>query len=351
MNQLISVIVPIYNVENKLERCLESIKNQTYSKIEVLLINDGSPDKSKDICMKYINLDPRFVYYEKENRGLSSARNLGIIHAKGKYIYFIDSDDYCENDLLEIMVNKFNENVQISACGYKIEYPYEKIEIEKEYTNSGEMEVKDFILELNNQEMFNVVWNKLYLLEIIKKYKIFFEENMMPGEDIIFNCDYLDHVSNGVVVNELLYHYMRENEETLVNKYDKNLIDKVQYFIQKKEELLKNIQIDNFILQEIMAKTTINYTFSCLTNLYRKNNIEKLNGKYLKINEIILMSRKNDYHLLVNTNDKNMKLFIWLIKINKPKFMLALYSILFFCRNNFSRVYLLFRTFNLKHTK
>lgn len=351
MNQLISIVIPIYNVESKLERCLNSIKCQTYPYIEVLLVNDGSPDNSKEICMNYVNVDSRFVYFEKENGGLSSARNFGIKEAKGKYIYFIDSDDYCEDDLLKKLISGFNNDIQIVASGYQIEYPYEKIIVEKKSSNSGEMDIKNFVLELDAAEMFNVVWNKLYILDIIKKYNISFEENMMPGEDIIFNCEYLKHVKKGNIINENLYHYMRENEETLVNKYDKDLIDKVSYFLSKKEELLKNVEIDNSMLQDIIAKTTINYTFSCLTNLFRKNNTEKISEKYFEIKEIISMSRKNNYHLLVNSNDKNIKLFIWFLKINMPKLMIFLYSTLFFCRNRFSKLYLSFRAFNLKNIK
>ncbi|WP_455684658.1 glycosyltransferase family 2 protein, partial [Thomasclavelia sp.] len=94
MNELVSIVVPMYNVEKKLERCLDSLECQTYENIEVILINDGSPDNLEKICLRYIRKDNRFNYYRKKNGGLSSARNFGISKAKGKYIYFIDSDDF-----------------------------------------------------------------------------------------------------------------------------------------------------------------------------------------------------------------------------------------------------------------
>ncbi|HHK7549987.1 TPA: glycosyltransferase family 2 protein, partial [Streptococcus pneumoniae] len=108
-NELISIIVPIYNVENYLRMCLDSIQNQTYQNFECLLINDGSPDNSAEICREYVAKDSRFRYFEKENGGLSSARNYGIERAEGTVITFVDSDDWLEGNSLEILYDKMNQ--------------------------------------------------------------------------------------------------------------------------------------------------------------------------------------------------------------------------------------------------
>ena len=108
-NELISIIVPIYNVENYLRMCLDSIQNQTYKNFECLLINDGSPDHSAEICREYVAKDSRFRYFEKENGGLSSARNYGIDRAEGSFITFVDSDDWLESTCLEILSEKKNQ--------------------------------------------------------------------------------------------------------------------------------------------------------------------------------------------------------------------------------------------------
>ncbi len=120
MTEKITVIVPVYNVENYLRQCLDSIMGQTYQNFECLLINDGSPDYSADICSEYVFKDSRFRYFEKENGGVSSARNLGIEHSKGEYITFIDSDDWVDSDYLEILYNALiDENADISVSTYK----------------------------------------------------------------------------------------------------------------------------------------------------------------------------------------------------------------------------------------
>ena len=119
-NELISIIVPIYNVENYLRMCLDSIQNQTYKNFECLLINDGSPDNSADICREYVAKDSRFRYFEKENGGVSSARNLGIERSGGAYIAFIDSDDWVEPDYLEVLYSVIvQEKADISVSTYK----------------------------------------------------------------------------------------------------------------------------------------------------------------------------------------------------------------------------------------
>ena len=121
MNQeLVSIIVPIYNVENYLRQCLDSIVAQTYQNFECLLINDDSPDNSADICREYVKKDSRFRYFEKENGGVSSARNLGIERSKGKYITFIDSDDWVDSDYVETLYDELiKENADIAVSTYK----------------------------------------------------------------------------------------------------------------------------------------------------------------------------------------------------------------------------------------
>ena len=119
-NELISIIVPVYNVENYLRQCLDSIMGQTYQNFECLLINDGSPDHSADICSEYVSKDSRFRYFEKENGGVSSARNLGIEHSKGEYITFIDSDDWVDSDYLEVLYTTLlEEGADITVSTYK----------------------------------------------------------------------------------------------------------------------------------------------------------------------------------------------------------------------------------------
>lgn len=119
MQPLVSVIVPVYNMEKYLARCLDSIVGQTYKNLEILLINDGSTDRSGEICRQYAQTDPRICLFEQENQGLSAARNTGLDHMRGQYIVFVDSDDYVSPYLVEILLDKMLEyNVPIAVCNY-----------------------------------------------------------------------------------------------------------------------------------------------------------------------------------------------------------------------------------------
>ena len=123
-NELISIIIPVYNAEKYLRQCLDSIINQTYTNFEVLLVNDGSTDSSGMICQEYVENDSRFRYFEKENGGASSARNLGLERSGGAYITFIDSDDWVTPEYLEVLYTTLKENdVDISISSFKLFEP------------------------------------------------------------------------------------------------------------------------------------------------------------------------------------------------------------------------------------
>ena len=148
-NELISIVVPVYNVENYLRMCLDSIQNQTYQNFECLLINDGSPDNSADICREYVSKDARFRYFEKENGGVASARNLGIKYSKGKYITFIDSDDWVDLDYLEVLHSKIKEyNTDFVISSYK----------------KFDMDEDCFYLHIWDQDYYEKIWTSQELL-------------------------------------------------------------------------------------------------------------------------------------------------------------------------------------------
>lgn len=214
---LISIIVPIYKVEKYLRQCLDSIQNQTYQNFECLLINDGSPDNSADICREYVSKDARFRYFEKENGGVSSARNLGIECSGGAYITFIDADDWVDSDYLEVLYNALiDENADISVSTYKrfhmadncwyihsFQREYEK----RVFTNQ---ELIDEFIDLDTFDYsYRYVCGKLVRKCLLDK--IAFNEMTTLGEDMEFWLK-LYLISNKVVfVNRDSYIYRLDN--------------------------------------------------------------------------------------------------------------------------------------------
>ena len=163
MKKLISVVLPIYNVENYIEKCMESVLNQTYKNIEIILVDDGSPDNCPIICDQYVKEDNRVKVVHKENGGLSDARNAGIKVANGDYITFIDSDDYVDKDYVEFLYNTIEEtDADIAIGGHRVIYDSGKI-IEKETHENSVLEPKKVLERILYDDGIDLsAWGKLY---------------------------------------------------------------------------------------------------------------------------------------------------------------------------------------------
>ncbi len=212
---IVSVIVPVYNVELYLERCINSIKLQTFSNIEVILVDDGSNDSSPIICDAAKD-DERFVVIHKKNGGLSSARNAGLDVAKGKYVCFIDSDDYIEFDMIEKLLNKLvQENAQISTCNV---FKHTDEETRSQCLSIADENInfygKDllYFFDILGAKLTVLCTNRLFLNSIIQEHNIrFVNEKTVLFEDRLFIIHYFHFVKIATFVNESLYHYCFRN--------------------------------------------------------------------------------------------------------------------------------------------
>ena len=213
--QLISIIVPIYNVEDYLRQCLDSILEQTLSHFEVILVNDGSPDSSGDICREYVEKDSRFHYFEKENGGLSDARNYGIERARGEYLTFIDSDDYIDPLHLEYLYNTLmNNDADISVSNYmnyhtSIDTFYLHTFGDYYEKNYSSEELLDNLAILERNDLsFSTIWGKLYKRSVFSFLR--FPKGVI-GEDVALIYKIYTQVDKIVYAHKDTYIY-REND-------------------------------------------------------------------------------------------------------------------------------------------
>lgn len=223
-NDVISVVVPIYNAEKYLKRCIESILNQSYRELEVLLINDGSKDSSLNIIKEYASIDSRIRIVDKENEGVSKTRNRGLNEATGKYIYFIDSDDYIDADTIELLYKSIENNSnQLSVCSFYNTFDNTEEKVEIGIKNENILK-RNRYLEYMSTGLYSVyygaLWNKLYCTKIIRENKLYFEENISLAEDFIFNLYYLEHIDNVGIVEGCKYHYYQDNQASLTKTKD-----------------------------------------------------------------------------------------------------------------------------------
>ncbi|MBQ4529140.1 MAG: glycosyltransferase family 2 protein [Lachnospiraceae bacterium] len=235
---MISVIVPVYNCEEKLNRCVESILNQSYNKLEVILVNDGSTDGSLEICNQYGKTDSRIKVVDKENAGVSAARNTGIEHAQGEYIQFVDSDDYIEKDMCKILVKAMEESAaDMVLSGFCHRYLNEDIIKVPEQEINGTLNRTEFatsFLGFYQKGFLNMPWNKLYKRELVKEK---FPENLSLGEDLLFNLKYLEKVEKIAIVKEPLYYYIQERGNTnLSAKKRENKLEIAEYISRETEK-------------------------------------------------------------------------------------------------------------------
>ena len=233
----VSIIIPVYNVEKYVSRCLESVINQTLKEIEIIIVNDGTIDTSLNICEKYKIKDSRIKLFSKANEGLGLTRNYGMERANGKYIAFLDSDDYVECDFYEKLYKNIEKNNTDAVFGNiklhtydnkiiqkdKIVFKDEVISSEKYmYNLLHVMDKTDY----KNNYMGMCVWRSLYKNEVIKKNNIKFEsERKFISEDILFNIDYCMKAKN-ISLEKNAYYYYCYNGESLTKKYKVDRFEK-----------------------------------------------------------------------------------------------------------------------------
>lgn len=292
---MISVIVPVYNVEEYLEECLESIKRQTYTDIEVILVNDGSTDGSKEICERYCEKDSRFKLVSQENKGQSVARNLGMAESKGKFISFVDSDDVLKEDMLEQLIKQMtSEDIDIVECWYTNEKQELELSTPKNVKIIFQGNSKEALVSLcrDNIVRLNPV-AKLYRREVIINFP--FSEGVIY-EDVFAGIGILKHIRKMVKINYIGYYYRVRQGSTMNREFNiKNLdlftiCDKLEQLYQGDTFALAYIHRRLFHL--VLMHIVDYHIFE--GNPYKEKYVEYLN-RYSKSSSRSLVMRA--YHL------------------------------------------------------
>ena len=213
MNQpLVSIIVPVYNGERSIERCLRSIQNQSYKNLEIIVVNDGSTDHTERIIEKYVASDPRFLYLKKDNSGVSESRNLGISVANGEYFQFVDGDDW----LVKTATEEFVRMVQTFGCEMVISDYYRvcgRRIFEKGHIEGGPVVTRskfaEHMMGAPANFYYGVLWNKFFKADIIRKFGLSCSPELDWCEDFQFNLEYLQYVGKVGIITKPLYYYVK----------------------------------------------------------------------------------------------------------------------------------------------
>ncbi|MFI7846647.1 glycosyltransferase family 2 protein [Dorea amylophila] len=222
----LSIIIPVYNAEKYIKKCMDSILCQSFKNFEILLIDDGSKDSSGKICDEYAKTDERVKVYHIENGGPSRARNFGIKKAKGTYIEFVDADDQLISGALEkLYVFAKENNPEIIIANTQVVTANEGIKDILSIEEQDEMEIKTYLKTLNTTRkaiLLHYIWNKWYKRELIVNNEIFFDENERLGEDFLFNCELVNKSTQIFGADIMLYKYYKRDNGSLSGKYIEN---------------------------------------------------------------------------------------------------------------------------------
>ncbi len=331
-----SLIVPLYNREDTIRACLDSLLAQTITDYEIIIVDDGSTDNSGAIADEYGRLYENIRVIHKSNGGLSDARNVGMQNALGEYVLFPDSDDEYKKDLLE-NVDKFYGK-DLIVFGYDIEYVkvLEQKTICESDISSDELSLKEILLKIENAGAFNVAWNKAYKKELIGKLCF---EKLMPAEDLVFNCNYYKGISSVAVLSDRLYRYMRKEDVSLANKYNPNLIVVVERANKERESLFEFLNLTDQESNILLAKKAVGYAFSLVPNIFRRGNGLKARQKYRQIKQIVKDKKLKGQISLAKRKDFNGRFFSFHVKLGNGLIAFINYSVLFFVRNNMTGLY------------
>lgn len=290
---MLSVIIPVYNVEKYLKKCISSVQNQTYKNLEIILVDDGSKDNSATICDDFAKRDNRVKVIHKANGGVSSARNAGLDVACGEYVMFVDADDWIPYNSVELLIKGQSEKKSDFVMGAA-----EAVGVfKKEYYGKNGTTYIDFN---NEKELLNFTeviktqlgpWAKLFKKSIIDKYNLRFLIGVAYGEDRIFNWEYLLHCNNALIINNIVYYYSQLNIYRACGRYYPDINIWLSTAVEKYSKLLKGKT--NHIIDNICKTACFQFEVCC---------------------KHYLLHIKNDKNACINQIEKSKKLFIQIIE-------------------------------------
>lgn len=289
----ISIIVPVYNSEKFLKKCLNSLREQTLKEIEILMINDGSTDNSLEICQNYTEKNQNFKLINLKNQGVSNARNIGIEKSIGKYLLFVDSDDWLELDACDKLYREIEKrnvdcilfsSLSISSNSKITKQPlgqknrkFDKSQYFKEIICSCLGPTDDIMRNPKKLDALVPTWNKLYKSEIIKKNKIrFIDLNKVPSECQLFNFNYFLYSNNAYYIKDCLYNYRRSNMTSITKGYRKDLTEKWFFWIDYVKKIIdcEHDKVSKDLLYRSYYNRICCSVIPLTGNLFKKNSID-----------------------------------------------------------------------------
>lgn len=270
---LLSVIIPVYNLENYIEECVNSVRNQTYKNLEIIIVDDGSKDKTFDICYRLAKEDKRIILVTQENAGVTMARNKGLSLANGEYVTFVDGDDYLESDMYRCMM-EHAPAYDLVVSGYHHHLSNRRMEIryddfEGEYKTQEAMECiwKKMVYDIDKckiNSIYPVLWNKIYRKDMAQKIMELLDTEIFYAEDAVFLYQYILQCRSIMFLKNAFYHYRFREESVCRSKNEKMLGNMNRMYLSLKKAFSGHYLERELISQ--LQKRTVDTTMNILNN-------------------------------------------------------------------------------------
>lgn len=297
---LISIIVPVYNVESYLKFCIDSLISQTYKNIEIILVNDGSTDRSKKICEDYANQDNRIILINQKNKGLSGARNTGVKNCNGEYLTFVDSDDYIDKDYIECLYNMIDSNIKISMCQLDVATNYNTKNNICDNYDKAVISKRNFFLNSLSDNRYLSSCGKLFHISLFDN--VIFPEGKLH-EDIYVLGEIISKVDYIAFINNKKYFYIKRGNSITTNRFNEKKFDLIEaanrytsIILEHYPDLYNNtIVFRNHQISSLVKQMSYddykkyNFFIKKLINSSRKNLKIVISDNTIPLNEKLLM--------------------------------------------------------------
>lgn len=320
--ELVTIIVPVYNVEKYIYECVDSLIKQTYKNIEIILIDDGSKDKSGTICDNYAASDARIKVIHKQNEGLGFARNTGLKAAQGNFVTFIDSDDKADADLVENLVNGIYEaNGDTCIGGFKRISANGVIGFEERYAKAvfeGKNVYNNLFARMlgsapdKHDAIRMSVWNVMYSMDIVRRHNIEFpSERVFISEDIIWDSEYYKYAKKAIVIDSTAYNY-RITPGSLTQKYKPDMLEKICVLYN---EMCNRLSGDKTKITRLQRQFFVNLK-ACIkqenSSVSHKSNVEIKTAIKEIVNSCVVHTVSGEYLRVIH--QRKQKMFVWAVR-------------------------------------
>lgn len=336
---LVSIVIPVYNAQAYIETCMECVQNQTYRNIEIIIVDDGSEDKSAELCNIYARQDVRIKYFHKSNAGPASARNEGIRHASGKYIYFMDVDDILEKDAVELLHNAYQKHDVDFVIGNtkRIDiYGKERAEWKNKNEVFGDRKavirfVSSFADDIKSYKVLWSAWGKLYRADIIQKNHLYYNEKVHAWEDVLFVVAYLVYCNSIFYLGDCLYTYIHCGQSNIAsNRSYLGPLD-FRYTVKEIRKILKGKEY-NQVIGNCYSEYAIWSIFNNV-RLLKIHTVQDMRQLYSNIYRIVKDERlKRSIGYYVQKHDDNARIIPFLIKRGWVWFIIIVFRLQLKCR-------------------